>query len=123
VYPKYRVRLYQAPIASIRSIRIRAGNVSPLVDREVVITDPGTIQKIMAAIRSAKKYSPNHPATRWSCSLTIAGASGESYVDVNETLGQGAILYGETAAGFIFDTLQSSDMSQILEEATTKRRS
>jgi hypothetical protein len=43
-------------------------------------------------------------------------------VDVNESLGQGTILYGTTSpnGGLIFDTLQSSTMGYILEQAVTQ---
>jgi hypothetical protein len=123
VFPRYRARLYQVPLTSIQSIRVSPGTVQPLVDRDVLITDPGVVQKVMTAIRTAKPYSPNHPATRWSCRLTILSSSGVSYVDVNESLGQGTILYGETGAGIIFDTLQSTALGSVLEDATEHRSS
>ena len=116
--PSHRVRLYQDPISSIQSIGISPGNNFPLVNHEVVITNYPTIQQIMTAIRSAQKYSPNHPAIRWSCALAISSLSGTSYVAVNETVGQGTILDCATSPhGLIFDTLQSSSMGHILEQA------
>jgi hypothetical protein len=117
--PSHRTRLYQEPISRIQSIRISPGQNFPLVHQDIVLTDAHTLQEIMAALRSAKAYFPNHPATRWSCILIVSNASGESYVDVTESLGQGTILYCTTSpnGGLIFDTLQSTTMGHILEKA------
>jgi hypothetical protein len=116
--PSHRARLYEDPISSIRSIRIVPGDSFSLVDREVLIADVGTIQEIMAALRSAKRYSLNHPATKWSCSLTISSATGASYVEVIDTLGQGTILRCCTSPhGLFFDTLQSDTIGHLLEHA------
>jgi hypothetical protein len=122
VFPSYRARLYRDPIANIQTIRIEPGINFPLVDQEVVITNSTTIQQIMLAIRSAPKYFPNHPATRWSCGLAISSISGTSYVHVIESYGQGTILDCATSSGFYFDTLQSSTLDHILEQATAQMR-
>jgi hypothetical protein len=122
VFPSYRARLYRVPIANIQAIRIDPGNNFPLVDHEVVITNSAMIQQVMSAIRAAPKYFPNHPSTRWSCGLAISSLSGTSYVDVSESYGQGTILYCATSSGLYFDTLQSSTLGQILEQATAQKR-
>jgi len=116
---RHRERLYQEPISRIQSIRICPGNNFPLVDHEVVITNTAMIQEIMAAIRSAKTYFPNHPATRWSCVLAISSASGTSDILVIESLGQNTLLYCPTSP-IVYDTLQSTALGQILERATAK---
>jgi hypothetical protein len=118
--PDDRAQLYQNPVYSIQEIRLLPANNFSLVDHEVVITNASAIQDIMAAIRSAKKFIPNHPATRWECILEITGQSGISYVDVLDSPGQDTILHCQTSQnGFIFDTLQSSTLNHILEQVIT----
>lgn len=118
----HRVRLYKDPISSIQSIRLLPGNNFPLIQQDIAITDIHTIEEIMTAMRSAKAYSPNHPVTRWSCILAISTSSGDSYVDIDESLGQGTILHCVTSpnGGLIFDTLQSTTMGRILEQAVAQ---
>jgi hypothetical protein len=120
VFSGYRQRLFESPVTSIRSIRMSPGNVSPLSNRVIVITNSITISQIMAGIRSANTYFPNHPVTQWSSDLKISGSSGESYVTVIESPGQGTILYCETGVGLIFETLQSHEMGTILERVATQ---
>jgi hypothetical protein len=121
----HRARLYEDPITNIQSIRISPGNNFSLIGHDIEITDAVTLQAIMTSIRSANKYSPNHPATQWSCTLTIFSLSGASFVGVIETYGQGTILQCTTSpnGGFIFDTLQSGTMGQILEARILKNGS
>ena len=116
VFPSYRALLYRDPITNIQTIRIDPGNNFPLVDHEVVITNSATIQQVMTAIRSAPKYFPNHPTTRWSCSLTVSSSSGTSYATVIESYGQETLLQCTSKNGFIFDTLQSKTLGRILEQ-------
>jgi hypothetical protein len=117
--PSQNARLFQDPIADIHNIRISPGNNFSLVNHDVEITNTVTIQLIVTTLRSAKKYFPNHPGTRWSCGLAISSSSGTSFIDVIESYGQGTILYCTTLpnGGHIYDTLQSDKMGQILEEA------
>jgi hypothetical protein len=119
---EHRDRLFSAPIDTVTSIRISPGDNKSLVVGDVIITNRGTIQKIMAAIRSATNCLPDHPSTRWQCRLVISHPSGEDYATLHETAGQGAIIFCTTSRdGFIFDTLQSTDLSAVLESAARKQ--
>ncbi len=114
--PGHRVRLYQEPVSCIQQILVTDNNLCSSCQRNIVITDAQTIGEIMTSLRSAKPYYPNHPTTKWRCTLVIADAKGESYVDVVVLSGEGgSILYIKTAEGFIFDRLRSSTIGQILE--------
>jgi hypothetical protein len=117
--------LFRNPVSGIKYIRINPAPYFSLVDHEVVITNTATIEDIMAAIRSSKAYSPNHPTTHWECWLEIVDESGQSYVDVVDTDGQfpqGVIIFCITSAdGVIFDTLQSSEFGNILGKATGQK--
>jgi hypothetical protein len=111
-------RLFQNPNSGVTGICMRPHGDLSLIKREVVVTNADTMRQIMAAIRSAKTYSPNHPAVRWKCQLVISSTSGESYVDVMDTSGQATIIYCKTSPnGLIFDTLRSSTLGHILEQA------
>ena len=115
ITPEEGARLFQSPISGIQSIRISSGGNLSLVENDVIITNTGTIQEIMTAIRSSRPYSPNHPADRWTCKLTISNSSGESHVDVSDTVGQNTILY---CPGGPF---QSDALGSILKELTSKK--
>ena len=120
--PSHRAQLFRNPVSAIQSIEIRPGDNASLVANYVVVSNSATIHEIMTAIRSANSYSPNHPVTRWDCLLVITSSSGADYVDVNESVGQGTILYCKTSSnGMIFDTLQSKTLGNILERETAHR--
>jgi len=116
-------RLYEDPISGIQSIRISPARYFSLVDHEFIVTNMAAITDTMMAIRSARPYSPNHPMTHWECFLVISNASGNSYVDVNNAYGQGAILYCTTSlnGGLIYDTLRSDTIGDILETVTMQK--
>lgn len=116
-HPAEEARLFLSPISTIQSIRISSGGNLSLVENDIVITDSRTIQEIMAAIRSAKPYSPNHPADRWTCKLIVSNPSGESHVDVSDTAGQNTILYCPGGP------LQSGTLGNILEKVVSKEPS
>ena len=121
--PSMSNRLYKTPISSIECIKIKPEAYSSLVTQEVVITDATTISNIMTAIRLAAPYSPNHPSTDWQCRLTASDASGDSYASILKTPSQGTIIYCETSpnGGWIYDTLQSASLGDILKNATAGR--
>jgi hypothetical protein len=121
--PKQRALLFQDPISNIQNIKISPGDSFSLVKRDIEITNVDTIRSVVASIRSAKTYFPNHPATDWSCILTISSSSKKSFLEVVKASGQGAILYCTISpnGGCIYDTLQSDTMGQILEAAILKR--
>jgi hypothetical protein len=106
--------LFQSPISTIQSVRISPGENFSLVENDVTITDAKKIREIMAAIRSAKPCSSDHPTDRWTCKLIVANSSGESSVDVSGTEGQNTILYCPGG------TLQSDALGNILEKAVSK---
>jgi hypothetical protein len=119
-----RMRLFQGSESSITLISIFPSGNFPLVKNTLIITNTETITKIMTAIRSAKAYFPDHPAIKWNCDLEISNSTGKSYISVVEALGQGTILYCETSpnGGLFFDTLQSTNLGQILEQVTTDNK-
>jgi hypothetical protein len=119
-YPGMSDRLYKTPISSIGCIKIEPYEYLSLVNHEVVITDATTISNIMTAIRLAVPYSPNHPSTDWQCRLVVSDASGDSYVSALKTRIQGTIIYCESSSkgGWIYDTLQSDSLGDILKSAT-----
>jgi hypothetical protein len=108
-------RIFQSPISSIQRVQIYPRTNLPLINQNVTVIDSVPIQKIMIAIRSARPYSPNHPADRWTCELIISNSSGESYIRIADTLGEGTILY---CAGGPF---RSDTLGDILEKVVAKK--
>jgi hypothetical protein len=99
-------------------IQILPGDYFSLVKSPIAVANPATVKDIITALATAKSYSPNHPQTRWQCYMIISDASGNSYYCVNDTTGQGVILYKETSmSGFIFSTRRSDTLEGVLEKA------
>ena len=86
-----------------------------LVESDVVITNAGMIQEIMTAVRSAKPFSPNHPADRWTCKLIVSNSFGEGRLDISDTVGDNTILYCPGGP------LQSDTLGNILKETVSKK--
>jgi hypothetical protein len=101
--------VYNVPISSIQYVEICPEGPSPLVNHNIVVTDKNSIQEIMTAVRSAQPYFVNHPVTRWECSLAVLTSTGEGYVAVLRTEGQGTII------GYHF---RNDKVAEILEKAT-----
>ena len=116
-----RALLFNSPVSEIQRIKIASAPLFSLVDHDVIITNTQTIGAIMAAIRSAKICPPEHTSTRWACFLIISTASGCSYAKISLTPEQGAIIFCETSQeGFIYDTVHSDTLGEILEGAAVK---
>jgi hypothetical protein len=118
--PTMRDRIYSIPLGYIQFVKIKPYYYTSLVTNNVLITDKSTITNIMTAVRLAKPYFPKHPVTQWQCFLIVSDGSGESYIWVNKTFGQGTILYCQTSlnGGLIYDTRQSDTVGSILEKVT-----
>lgn len=112
---RLRAILATSPVHVIR-IEPTLNDRSSLVTNEVVITDPKTMADIVTAVRTAPEYFPNHPVTRWDCHLEISSAAGNDFFWVNNTMGQGTILYYDHR--LTTSTLRSDTLGAILEKAT-----
>lgn len=121
--PAENSRIFECPMSDIQSVAIQPDDRSSLINRELVFTNASKIQEIMGAIRSAGEYYPNHPGEEWDCVLIISDAKGTSRLDVENTLDQGTIVYCETHSGFIYKTLESDTLGNILEQTTMTERS
>jgi hypothetical protein len=119
--PSQRVRLFETPISNIRYLQIKLDPNFSLVDRSLIVTNKMEIKDIMTALRSGIAYEPNHPGTRWACTLVVSDSLGNYYVGVENTpsgpYSQGTILYCTTSEnGFIYSTLRSDTIGDILEK-------
>ncbi len=119
--PGKSIQLFETPIPDIRSLQIKPDPNFSLVDRCLIVTNQMEIKDIITAIRSATPYEPNHPGTRWACTLVVSNSLGNCYVGIENTppglYSQGTILSCKTSeSGFIYKTLRSDTIGDILEK-------
>ena len=119
--PGQSARLFQGPISDFQYIQIKPDPNFSLVNRPLIVANKVEIKGIITAIRSATPYEPNHPTTRWACTLIISGLHSDCYVRVANTppggYSQGTILECMTSEdGLIYSTLRSDTMGDILEK-------
>ena len=119
--PGQSARLFQGSISDFQYMQIKPDPNFSLVNRPLIVTNQAEIKEIMTAIRSATPYQPNHPTTRWACTLVISDAHSDCYVRlVNTSPGpnsQGTILQCMTSEqGFIYSTRRSDTIGDVLEK-------
>jgi hypothetical protein len=112
----HRQRLFEQPASEITEIRFLVDPYYKSGYKNGSTTDAATINEIMSALRTAQKYKPQHPSTKWSCTMIISDARGSSYVRILVTPTNATILYYQTGpdGGFNFDTRESSQILFIL---------
>jgi hypothetical protein len=121
--PDQRARLFEVPASQFRQLQIVPSPSRSLVSQPLTISNETQIKDIIAAVRSANEYLPDHPGSRWECVIIFSDASGDSYVNVANTERQGSILYCKTSEqGFIYDTLRSDTIGDILEKVAARNK-
>ena len=64
-----------------------------LVADPVMITDKKAMREITRLLRTAKRYSPEHPSSNWMCFLALDYGDRKVYCEISSTRGNGVLIY------------------------------
>jgi hypothetical protein len=81
--------IFHTPTARIDRFVIQAGgkyDYKPLSASRVVISDPGQIGRIAAALDGARELELNHPRAKWTAHVEMETRDGTYFFEVNATI-------------------------------------
>jgi hypothetical protein len=90
-----------------------------LVRSRITITAQNEVRRIINALHTAVRTSPNHPGTRWTCNLVIKSKEDSVSVEINDTASNdnGVLIYwwSGRGQGWVIGKYRCDDLGPILE--------
>jgi len=91
-----------------------------LVASPAKVTNRADVQRVVNALRSARRFSPNHPSAQWSCLLTIESNGDEVTVRVTDTKSDenGVLIYWSSSRtdGWVIGNYRCDELRAVLED-------
>ena len=114
--------IFHAPSQTFQSIELEVSEVHPYLQEKTIryfsgehfkIVDSNDINKIVSAIRTAKKFSPNHPSSIWRLNLTLNSEMKDISFEVDHT---GSSRNGTYFYFTGYGALKCDDLGKTLED-------